>query len=514
VPDLPSGAVTFLFTDIEGSTDLVRQLRAGWAGVLSEHQRLLRGAFDAHGGHEIDTQGDSFFYAFPSAHDAVLGAIEAQRALSDHPWPDGAPLKVRMGLHTAQAAPLDGRYTGLAVHRAARISDAGHGGQILVSQATQSLLEDEAEDVAASVRDLGERHLKGIERPVRLYQVVAPGLPTTFPPLRGEEQPSEAPLYRRPPIIVVAVVLVALVAAAAVYAVASRGGDASVSPNSVGVIDPKSGRLVGEVAVGGGPGPVAVGAGAVWVGNLDDRTLTRIDSATRKVVKTIAVQATPTGVTATPGAVWVLHGQLGIVSRVDPQFNRVVATVDPNVGRSSGGGIDAGLSGIWIALAGHAIAFVGRIDPAGNEITTNGYPNGRPTAIAVEADAVWITNGEDSTISRIHPRTGIEVETINVGRRPSAIAVGAGAVWVANAEDDTISRVDPAASSSATIGVDDEPVAIAFGAGSVWVANAGDGTVSQIDPTTSDVTRPIDVGGRPAGLAVGPGGVWVAVQSP
>jgi class 3 adenylate cyclase len=119
--DLPSGAITFLFTDIEGSTRLVKQLRDRYGEVLAEHQRLLRDAFRAHGGHEVDTQGDSFFVAFTSARDALLAAVEGQLALLSHPWPDGVQVKVRMGLHTGQAVATGGRNTGLAVHRAARI---------------------------------------------------------------------------------------------------------------------------------------------------------------------------------------------------------------------------------------------------------------------------------------------------------------------------------------------------------------------------------------------------------
>src|SRR5688572_21713842 len=131
--DMPTGAVTFLFSDIEGSTRLVKQLRDRYGSVLADHQRLLRDAFAAHGGYEVDTQGDSFFIAFASARDALLAAVEGQLALSSHRWPDGVEIKVRMGLHTGQAVASDGRYTGLAVHRAARIGSAGHGGQILVS---------------------------------------------------------------------------------------------------------------------------------------------------------------------------------------------------------------------------------------------------------------------------------------------------------------------------------------------------------------------------------------------
>jgi class 3 adenylate cyclase len=192
MPGLPTGAVTFLFTDIEGSTRLVRQLRAGYSEVLTEHQRLLREAFARRAGYEIDTQGDAFFYAFASAHEAVLGAIAGQRALAAHAWPADASVRVRMGIHTGLATPTDGRYTGLAVHRAARICAAAHGGQVLVSQATQSLLEDEEEELALRLKDLGEQRLKDIVRPVRLYQVAAEGLAEQFPPLQGdEEKPAE-----------------------------------------------------------------------------------------------------------------------------------------------------------------------------------------------------------------------------------------------------------------------------------------------------------------------------------
>ena len=184
--DMPSGAVTFLFTDIEGSTRLVKHLRERYAAVLADQQRLLRAAFDAHDGYEVDTQGDSFFVAFASARDALLAAVDGQRALLSHQWPEGVEIRVRMGLHTGQAVASDGRYTGLAVHRAARIGSAGHGGQILVSQATQTLLEDEEEDLRVVLRDLGEQRLKDLDRPVRLYQAAADGLPDSFPPVRGD----------------------------------------------------------------------------------------------------------------------------------------------------------------------------------------------------------------------------------------------------------------------------------------------------------------------------------------
>lgn len=179
--NLRHGTVTFLFTDIEGSTRLAAQLRGRYGEVLTAHQRVLREAFADANGQEIDTQGDSFFVAFARAKDAVAAAIAAQRALAAHPWP--AHLGVRIGIHTADPEVGADRYVGLGVHRAARICAAAHGGQIVVSNATRELIEDDLPD-SVELSDLGAFELKDLERPERIYQVRAPGLPDDFPPLR------------------------------------------------------------------------------------------------------------------------------------------------------------------------------------------------------------------------------------------------------------------------------------------------------------------------------------------
>jgi class 3 adenylate cyclase len=132
--ELPSGTIAFLFTDIEGSTQLLTRLRDRYAGVLAEHQRLLRAAFDRHDGREVHTEGDAFFVAFARANDAIAAAVSAQRAVGSQRWPNGVQLRVRMGIHTGQAAVRDGDYVGLDVHRAARICSAAHGGQVLISR--------------------------------------------------------------------------------------------------------------------------------------------------------------------------------------------------------------------------------------------------------------------------------------------------------------------------------------------------------------------------------------------
>jgi predicted ATPase/class 3 adenylate cyclase len=182
--ELPSGTVTFMFTDIEGSTRLLTRFGSRYAEVLAEHQRLLRAAFDEHDGREVHTEGDAFFVAFTRAGDAIAAAVAAQRALASESWPEGVEVRVRMGVHTGVAAISMDDYVGLDVHRAARICSAGHGGQVLISSSTRELVADElAPDVA--LKDLGQHRLKDLGRPEHLFQVVAGGLPSDFPPLRA-----------------------------------------------------------------------------------------------------------------------------------------------------------------------------------------------------------------------------------------------------------------------------------------------------------------------------------------
>ena len=182
---LPTGTVTFLFTDIDGSTELLQRLGdRRYAEILAEHQRLLRAAFAEGHGQEVDTQGDAFLVAFPRARDALATAVAAQRSLQKHTWGNGASLRVRMGLHAGEPVGTTGRYIGVDVHRAARIGAAGHGGQILLSDAVSGLA---ARDLPPEVRlrDLGTHRLKDLREPEHLFQVVHPDLPADFPPLRS-----------------------------------------------------------------------------------------------------------------------------------------------------------------------------------------------------------------------------------------------------------------------------------------------------------------------------------------
>ncbi|HEY6567150.1 MAG TPA: adenylate/guanylate cyclase domain-containing protein [Actinomycetota bacterium] len=192
MPNLPSGTVTFLFTDIEGSTELLKRLGDdGYAAVLQDHRRILREAFAAHEGQEIDTQGDAFFYSFPRARDAAAGAVEAQRGLAGAAWPDGVSVRVRIGLHTGEPSVGDEGYTGLDVVRAARIAAVGHGGQILMSDTTRSLLGASLPD-GVTARAIGEQRLKDIDRPEPLHELTIDGVAAAAPTPAPDPSTDEA----------------------------------------------------------------------------------------------------------------------------------------------------------------------------------------------------------------------------------------------------------------------------------------------------------------------------------
>ncbi len=197
MPTLPTGTVTFFFSDIEGSTKMAERLGDAWPALLDAHRDVIRRAITDAGGTEVGTEGDSFFVAFASAPAAVVAAVAAQRGLAEHDWPEGVEIRIRIGLHTGEAS-LAGdtadNYIGLDVHRAARIAAAGHGGQVLLSDATRILTETSLPE-GVTVRDLGERRLRDLTRPERIHQLVIESLPSEFPPLKTlDATPNNLPI--------------------------------------------------------------------------------------------------------------------------------------------------------------------------------------------------------------------------------------------------------------------------------------------------------------------------------
>ena len=330
-----------------------------------------------------------------------------------------------------------------------------------------------------------------------------------------------APLWRRRPVILAAAgLLLALVAAALVLATRDTGGGLSgVRPNHVGVIDPETNEIVDEIQVGLRPGPVAVGDGAVWVGNLDERTLTKIDSRQRTFERTFDLDdQTPTGIDVGADAVWVAHGASRTLSRVDPEFglDQTLEVAGEALG-SVNGSVAFGEGAVWAVFGDSTLA---RINPNPQSVEVTGrtiVPGAAPAGIVVESGLLWIVNTDSATVDRYPPGTfeeGPLVPATSVGSRPTAIAARDNVVWVANTGGGTVNRIDPGQPpSTEQTEVGDSPVGVAVGAGAVWVANRGGRTVSRLEPTTGDVET-IEIGNVPAGIAFGDGLVWVSVQSP
>jgi YVTN family beta-propeller protein len=523
--ELPSGTVTFLFTDIEGSTRLLKQLRDRYGEVLAEHRRILRAAFEEHGGQEIDTQGDAFFVAFSKATDAALAAGAAQHALAEHTWPDGVEVRVRMGMHTGEPRVGDEGYHGLGVHRAARIMAAAHGGQILLSQATSSVLEDD-ELAGIHLRDLGRHPLKDIDRPEHIYQLDIDGLPLEFPPPRTEaptvyagheaelEQAARAAVWRarfRTRRWLAAAIAGFLVAGALIAALAltlSSGTAHALShvdANAVGLVSAATGKISKEVPVGATPSHLAVGEGAVWVTNADGDSVSRIDPVKKIVVQTIPVGSSPSGITTGNHAVWVANSLNGTVSRIDPGTNTVVQPIKVGNGPTS---IVYAAGSVWVANTGD------------DTITKINADSGRPTTLQVAATelafgdgTLWASQRAAHRVVRINPESGDVVQSIAVGNGPAGLAFGNGAAWVANSLDGTVSRIDPTTNSvPSTIPTGNGPAAVAVGPHGVWVSNEFGGTLARIDPRINQVAQRINVGDRPQGVAISGGTVLVSVR--
>ncbi|MEP6909454.1 MAG: ABC transporter substrate-binding protein [Actinomycetota bacterium] len=508
----PRGTVTFLFTDVEGSTRLLKQLRDRYGAVLGEHQRLLRDAFAGHGGEEVDTQGDAFFYVFSRARDAAAAAADGQRALASHAWPEGAELRVRMGLHTGEPVVSDeGRYHGMGVHRTARIMAAGHGGQILASQSTASVLSDDDLD-GVTLRDLGEHSLKDIARPERIYELQVEGLHQVFAPLKTEGPAVvPPPLYRRPVVIGAFAGVLAAAIAIPVFAFGGGSGGSSLtalSANSVGVVNPASGAIDDEISDVPTPTRVAASDDAIWVTSTDTNSVSRIDATSHELRNTIRVGDGPSGIAYGAGDVWVANTLAGTVSRIDPDANSVVG--EPIRVGNNPTAVAFGEGAVWVTNVDDQS--VSRIDPKSGEVETFDV-GAAGRGVAVGGGSVWIGDSAENRVVRVDAKTNAVTQAIGVGSGPSALAFGAGALWVANTLDGTVSRIDPESGQvRATVPVGANPSAIAASGDAVWVSNEAGRTIVRLDPRSGAVAKIVDTGVRPTGLTIA-GSLWVAGQA-
>ena len=462
MPELPDGTVSLLFTDVEGSTAAAKTLRERYVDVLLEEEAVLRRSFEAHDGLVVDMQGDAFFVCFRRAHDAVAAAVEAQRELVEQHWPEDVSLRVRMGIHTGEPQRQDGRYFGIDVHRGARIAAAAHGGQVLLSDATRDLV---VQDLPGGValRDLGVQKLKGLDRPERVHQLLIPGTPQTFAPLRTGARDE-----RRRRRLLLAAAATGLAGAAVVVALLFRGSGPGVelAGNQVGLLNAANGRVTHAEAVRSPPGAAAAGEHAAWAITPGNGTATRIDPESGAILQTLKVGNDASAVAVGGGAAWVASSADGTVSRIDLNTNQRVQK-------------------IWVGNA--------------------------PAALAYSRGAVWVTSAAESWLKEIDARTGRVVRTITLPAPGKGIATGFGSVWVSHGPSGTVSRVDLATMRVVrTVTTGGGAGAITAGPTAVWVANELDGTVSLLDPRTVTVHATIPVGGGPSGVAVAGEKVWVA----
>jgi YVTN family beta-propeller protein len=523
---LPSGTVTFLFTDIEGSTRLLRQLgREVYGQRLVAHRELLEQAVALNRGRVVDTQGDALFCVFRDASDALTAAVQAQRGLASDP---DLP-RVRMGLHTGGATVDDNRYLGVSVHRAQRICSAAHGGQILLSHATREVVEDDL-PAGVDLHDLGAHELKDLDRPARLFEAVVEGLGSSFPPPRtraadpvagpGAPQRRHAVLIR---LAMIGAAVAILAGVPVVYALATRGSGgptlSKIDPNSVGIIDPQRNAVVDEVRVGNQPAHVTIGKGSVWIANEADLTAMKVDPRKGAIEHTYPTGLNAEALVVGQGAAWE-GGQVGgrsSVARIDARYGTVTGptpllTVEqsPPVGNFGLAVMDRAL---WLTAGVTAV----EANPRTLHVDTRRLDLAHHAIDMVAgAGSLWILNapglvgGESQgSVARFDPGSEVVSAPIPVGNDPATIAYGEGSVWVGLASG-TVVRVDPNQNTvDRLVPSHAGLVDLAVGEGSVWVANRASPTVTRINPKSLKISATINVGTTPASIAVGFGKVWV-----
>jgi YVTN family beta-propeller protein len=521
--------LTFLIADVRGFTRFTQEEGDEAAsGLARDFAEIVRAALPDFAGELVETRGDEVLGVFGSARQALRASVELQRRLRDRSGEKPFPLGVGMGLDAGEAVPTEGGYRGKALNIAARLCSIAAPGQILATDSVVHLAHRVDGLTYAPKRAV---RLKGIEEPVRMVEVVPeaelPPVPAAPPPKRR--------MGKRPLLLGVAVAVA--LAAALVAVVLARGDDARqvvVAPNSVALIDPETNDVVDAIGVGDSPGPIAAGSGSVWIVNLNDRTLTKIDPAARSVVQSVGLPvgsgfAAPILLLAAAGDnvwVWACHQSL---FRVDPRSGQVAQELEifPNSGAYNGFScaIAAEPRSVWVPLDYRPpdeyrpeVLHVEAPTDAPASISER-FPVPAPeetyrSAMTIGAGSIWVADHDGRAVRRMDPATGAITATVRLGDSPSAMVFGHGSAWVANDVEDTVTRIDPRTTSVVrAISVGTDPVALAVGPDAIWVANSGDGTVSRIDPETNAVKETISVGHRPLGVTFADDLVWVTVRS-
>jgi ABC-type transport system substrate-binding protein/class 3 adenylate cyclase len=490
---------TFLIADVRGYTRYTQERGDEAAARLaSAFADVVRTTVGELGGRLVELRGDEALVVFTSPRQAIRTAVALQRRFVERMRSDGSlPLRVGIGLDAGEAVRVGEGFRGGALNLAARLCSIARPGEVLLTESLTHLARRVDE---LAYLDRGRRSFKGLDSPVRVFQVE---FPLDMPEAPGGATPGR----RRSYALAAATALAALVVAAVVAVDVSGGGATAalhIGANSLGAIDPASGKLVRETAVGNGPQSIAVGEGATWVANTLDHTVSRVQPGGGSVA--IPVDGIPSGVATGFGLVWVSDFSDRAVERISPGANKVVG--DEIVVGNGPASIATGYGAVWVANT--LDGTVSRISPGGGQ-TDVLQVAGRPDGIAIGGGSVWVTSGDTATVTQISADGPSLVRTIPVGNGATGIVFGKGAVWVANAQDGTVTRIDP--SSGAVTAV--SPVAkgiasITVAGDSVWAASPLAGMVYRLKAASGDVAGSVYVGSSPAALGAGSSGpLWV-----
>ena len=513
---------TFLIADVRGYTRFSDEKGDEAASaVVRRFAAIVHDAIPPRGGHVLELRGDEALCVFSSARAALWAAVELQQRFRERIDGEPAfPLGVGIGLDAGEAVPTEGGYRGRALNVASRLCSLARPGEILASETVRNLAGRQARATYSPRRPT---RVKGIAEPVRLVEVVPE---TELPPVPALPPPSRRLPNRR---LLLGTALAAALATALVAVVLARGDPGPpvvVGPNSVAVIDAGTDAVVDTIPVGDSPGPIAAANGSLWVVNLNDRTLMKIDAADRSVAATVGLPVgtgfnTPILRLAAAGnEVWVLSCHLTLF-RIDPQSTQVAQQLE--IFRDVGAFPDISCAiatepgSVWVPLnhPREELVHVEAPTDAPASISERvAVPAGPRSAMAIGAGSIWLADHDGGAVRRLERATGAITATARLGDGPSAMVFGHGSAWVANDVEDSVTRIDPRTTSVVrAISVGSDPVALAVGPDTIWVANAGDGTVSRIDPETNTVAETITVGHRPLGVAVTDDLVWVTVRS-
>jgi YVTN family beta-propeller protein len=516
-PDDASELLTFLFADIRGYTKFTqRRGDEAAAKLTAKFAMIVRALVADFNGTVFEQRGDEVLCVFTSPRRCLRLAVALQQRFVEETVADAnLPLAVGIGIDAGEAIRGPDGFRGGALNLAARLCERAKAGEVLASSEVTHLARNTdglrylvLEDVA----------LKGLTEPVRPIRVIPDGedpavqiaallaAATPATPAAQRMPWLPGPLARRPKrTLVGASVLAAVVIAASVVAAVrdtGAGGPSKLGENSVGLVDPHTRRLVGQVGVD--PGPIAIGAGygSVWTVNADANTVSRVDRSSRHV-RTIGVGVGPSAIAIGLNAVWIANSE-GTVSRIDPTNNQVQTIT---VGAEPGGLAIADGS-VWVTNTGAGT--VSRIDPTKNRVVELIPVGASPTGIAAGRD-VWVANSASGTVSRINgPGRTHTVIPIPVGNNPKGIAVVGNSVWVSNNLDDTLVRIATSGTSVAgTVPVGSQPTQLAALDGHLWVATQATESITEVDPASRLPIHTIPLGAIPGGITAAGGKLWV-----